>query len=80
MENESWKTLYAFNCIHHDSANAIGDIGENNMVRWSSVIALCAKYDVKGNELWWSEILNEPIKREFRSTDKKIILPYNEVF
>jgi len=38
------------------------------------------KYDVKGSGLWWSELLKKPIRREFRSTDKKIILPYKEVF
>jgi len=38
------------------------------------------EYNVKGNGLWWSSILDEPIKKELRSTDKKIILPYKEVF
>lgn len=38
------------------------------------------EYDVKGSGLWWSEILNESIRKELRSTDKKIVLPYKEVF
>lgn len=38
------------------------------------------KYDVKGSGLWWSEILKRSIRKELRSTDRKIILPYKEVF
>lgn len=38
------------------------------------------EYDVKGSGLWWSEILKESIRKDLRSTDKKIILPYKEVF
>lgn len=37
-------------------------------------------YDVEATALWWSEILNKKIRTEWRSTDKKIILPYKEVF
>jgi hypothetical protein len=48
--------------------------------KWISGRGLFAKYDVKGVGLWWSEILKESIKREFKSTDKKIVLPYREVF
>ena len=38
------------------------------------------KYDVKGSGLWWSELLKRSITKELRTTDKKIILPYKEVF
>lgn len=37
-------------------------------------------YDVEASGLWWSEILNKKLKTEWRSTDKKFILPYKEVF
>ncbi len=39
-----------------------------------------SKYDVEASALWWSEILNRKIKMEWRSTDKKFMLPYKEVF
>ncbi len=37
-------------------------------------------YDVEATALWWSDIINRKIKTEWRSTDKKFILPYKEVF
>ena len=37
-------------------------------------------YSVQGVGLWWSDVLNRKIKTEWRSTDKKIVLPYKEVF
>lgn len=37
-------------------------------------------YDVEATALWWSEILERKLKTEWRSTDKKIVLPYKEVF
>jgi len=37
-------------------------------------------YSVKGVGLWWSDILNTTVKTEWRSTNKKFILPYKEVF
>lgn len=37
-------------------------------------------YSVKGMGLWWSDILNSEVKTEWLSTDKKIVLPYKEVF
>ena len=36
-------------------------------------------YDVEATALWWSDILNRKIKTEWRTTDKKIVLPYKEV-
>ena len=38
------------------------------------------KYVVKGSGLWWSDILNKSIKKELRSTDTRIVLPYREVY
>lgn len=38
------------------------------------------KYSVEGSALWWSDILNRKIKTEWRSTNRKFILPYKEVF
>lgn len=38
------------------------------------------KYSVGGSALWWSDILNRKIKTEWRSTNRKFILPYKEVF
>lgn len=38
------------------------------------------KYSIEGTALWWSYILNRKIKTEWRTTDKKIMLPYKEVF
>lgn len=37
-------------------------------------------YDVEATGLWWSDILNKKLKIEWRSTDKKFMLPYIEVF
>jgi len=37
-------------------------------------------YSIEASALWWSEILNRKIKMEWRSTDKKFVLPYREVF
>jgi hypothetical protein len=38
------------------------------------------KYDVRATGLWWSEILKRKLKIKWRTTDKKIVLPYREVF
>lgn len=38
------------------------------------------EYSVQSVGLWWSDILSEKIKTEWRTTDKKIVLPYQEVF
>ena len=37
-------------------------------------------YNVEGTALWWSEILQKKLKTQWRSTDKKFVLPYKEVF
>jgi len=37
-------------------------------------------YSIEASALWWSDILNRKIKMEWRSTDKKFVLPYKEVF
>jgi hypothetical protein len=37
-------------------------------------------YDIEATALWWSDIINRKIKTEWRSTDKKFVLPYKEVF
>jgi hypothetical protein len=37
-------------------------------------------YSLQAVGLWWSDILKSTIKTEWRSTDKKILLPYKEVF
>ena len=37
-------------------------------------------YDVKGSGLWWSNIIKESIKKDLRSTDKEITLPYKKIF
>lgn len=36
-------------------------------------------YEITGVGIWWSDILKETIKTEYRTVGK-IILPYNEVF
>lgn len=41
---------------------------------------LITEYDIEATALWWSDILKKKIKTEWRSTDKKIVLPYKEVF
>jgi hypothetical protein len=38
------------------------------------------EYSIQAVGLWWSDILNSTIKTEWRSTDKKFVLPYKEVF
>lgn len=38
------------------------------------------EYDVEAIGLWWSEVLGRKIKTEWRSTDKKFVLPYREIF
>jgi len=37
-------------------------------------------YDMEASGLWWSPILNKKLKTEWRTTDKKFVLPYKEVF
>lgn len=37
-------------------------------------------YSIQGVALWWSDIIKDKIKIEWRSTTKKFILPYTEVF
>jgi len=37
-------------------------------------------YNVEGTALWWSEILKRKLKTQWRTTDKKFVLPYKEVF
>jgi len=37
------------------------------------------RYEITGMGIWWSNILKETIKTEYRTVDK-IILPYNEVY
>lgn len=38
------------------------------------------EYDVEATALWWSEVLKRKLKTEWRTTDKKVVLPYKEVF
>jgi hypothetical protein len=37
--------------------------------------------DVNGSGLWYSDILKRPLKKEWRSTNKRYFeLPYNKIF